>query len=212
MDGIGRHVAAQRTVHQRQIVATRQALIRRAAELEHDNDDKIAGLPRPMPAPPRSWPGSTASRPARPRRRSAQAARSQILRSAIDQRIANARPQQAIDLLRQGEGVLTPADRRALELPIGAATDDAATDAWLAREAGKDGAPLADRAGLDDGLTDLQRLILRAKIGARNSAAESSRVATVKGLDDQLAAATEGHRHPAVAVPDRHAQRIGQGL
>ena len=44
MDGIDRHVAGQRRVHQRQIVSQRQALIQRAAELEHDNDDKIAGL------------------------------------------------------------------------------------------------------------------------------------------------------------------------
>jgi hypothetical protein len=44
MDGIDRHVAEQRRVHQRQVVSERQALIQRAAELEHDNDDKIAGL------------------------------------------------------------------------------------------------------------------------------------------------------------------------
>ncbi|HLG47921.1 MAG TPA: hypothetical protein VKY24_16885, partial [Reyranella sp.] len=44
MDGIRRHVAAQQTVRQRGIIATRQALIQRAAQLEHDNDDKIAGL------------------------------------------------------------------------------------------------------------------------------------------------------------------------
>src|SRR4051812_22746518 len=39
-DGIGRHVAAQRNVWQRQVISERQTLIRRAAELEHDNDDK----------------------------------------------------------------------------------------------------------------------------------------------------------------------------
>src|SRR5512140_498439 len=44
MDGIGRHLDAQRRVFQRNTLGTRQALIRRAAELEHDNDDKIAGL------------------------------------------------------------------------------------------------------------------------------------------------------------------------
>ena len=85
---------------------------------------------------------------------------------------------------------LSPADRRALELPIGVAIEEAATDAWLARESGTDGAPLADRAGLDDTLSDQQRLILLAKIGARESAEESHRFATVKGLDDRLAAAT----------------------
>jgi hypothetical protein len=44
MDGIDRHVAGLRRVHQREVVAQRQALIQRAAELEHDNNDKIAGL------------------------------------------------------------------------------------------------------------------------------------------------------------------------
>ena len=42
-DGIGRHVEAQRLVFKRNTLGTRQALIQRAAELEHDNDDKIAG-------------------------------------------------------------------------------------------------------------------------------------------------------------------------
>src|SRR6185312_10201556 len=44
MDGIGRHVAAQRLVFQRNTLGTRQALIQRAAALEHDNDGKITGL------------------------------------------------------------------------------------------------------------------------------------------------------------------------
>src|SRR6188768_1050863 len=44
MDGIGRHVAAQHKVFQRNTLTARQALIRRAAELEPDNDDKITGL------------------------------------------------------------------------------------------------------------------------------------------------------------------------
>ena len=43
MDGIGRHVEAQRLVFQRNTLGTRQALIQRAAELEHDNDDNAAG-------------------------------------------------------------------------------------------------------------------------------------------------------------------------
>lgn len=70
------------------------------------------------------------------------------------------------------------------------ARDDTATDAWLAREGSKDGAPLVDRIGLDDTLSDQQRHILRAKIAARESAEESRRYATVKGLDDQVAKAT----------------------
>ena len=192
MDGIGRHVEAQRLVFQRNTLATRQSLIRRAAALEHDNDGKIAGLAEAHASAARELarldgvaPGSADEADV------LSAARSQILRTAIEQRIANARGAQAIDLHDRMADSLTPDDRRALELPIGAASDDAATDAWLARQAGIDGPPLADRVGLDDTLPDTQRLILRAKIAARDSAAESSRVATVKGLDDQLAAATK---------------------
>ena len=43
-DGIDRHVAAQRDVLTRQIISERQRLIQRAAQLEHNNDDKLAGL------------------------------------------------------------------------------------------------------------------------------------------------------------------------
>src|SRR6185437_15626577 len=74
------------------------------------------------------------------------AARSQILRTAIEQRIANAKGAQAIDLHDRMNDALTPADRYALEVPIAATRDDTATDAWLARQAGIDGPPLADRA------------------------------------------------------------------
>jgi hypothetical protein len=192
MDGIGRHVAAQRLVFQRNTLGTRQALIQRAAALEHDNDGKIAGLAEANASAARERarldgvaPGSDAEADV------LNAARSQILRTAIEQRIANARGAQAIDLHDRMADALTPADRRALELPIAAARDDTATDAWLTRQAGIDGPPLADRVASDDGLTDTQRLILRAKIGAQDSAAESHRVAAVKGLDDQLAAATK---------------------
>ena len=192
MDGIGRHVDAQRLVFQRNTLGTRQALIQRAAALEHDNDGKIAGLAEANASAARERarldgvaPGSDAEADV------LNAARSQILRTAIEQRIANARGAQAIDLHDRMADALTPADRRALELPIAAARDDTATDAWLTRQAGIDGPPLADRVASDDGLTDTQRLILRAKIGAQDSAAESHRVAAVKGLDDQLAAATK---------------------
>jgi len=192
MDGIGRHLDAQQQVLQRQIISERQGLIQRAATLEHDNDDKIAGLAEANASAAQERarldgvaPGSDAEAQV------LNAARSQILRPAIEQRIANAKGAQAIILYDRMNDALTPADRRALEVPIGATRDDTATDAWLARETGKDGPPLADRAAGDDGLTDLQRLILQTKIGARESAAESSRVATVKGLGDQLAAATK---------------------
>ncbi|MBS0524317.1 MAG: hypothetical protein JSS04_11860 [Proteobacteria bacterium] len=43
-DGIDRHVAAQREVFNRRTLAERQRLIQRAAGLEPDNHDKLAGL------------------------------------------------------------------------------------------------------------------------------------------------------------------------
>ena len=191
MDGIDRHLGAQRTVHQRQIVSERQALIRRAAELEPDNDDKIAGLADAHASAAQELARLDGIAPGSPEEAAAQdAARSQILRAVIEQRIGANRPDHAVTLYDRVKAALSPADRRALELPIGAAADDAATDAWLARETATDGAPLADRAGLDDGLTDRQRLILRFKIDARDSAEQSNRYAAVKGLDDRLAAAT----------------------
>ncbi|HYD04529.1 MAG TPA: transglycosylase SLT domain-containing protein, partial [Reyranella sp.] len=64
------------------------------------------------------------------------------------------------------------------------------TDAWLERESGADGAALVERVGLDNALPEQQRYILWAKIAARESADESRRFATVKGLDDRLAKAT----------------------
>ena len=43
-DGIDRHAGAQRDILNRQIISERQDLIQRAAELEHTDDDKLAGL------------------------------------------------------------------------------------------------------------------------------------------------------------------------
>jgi len=192
MDGIRRHVAAQQTVRQRGIIATRQALIQRAAQLEHDNDDKIAGLAEAHASAARELARLSGVEPGSDDEADIlNAARSQILRAAIEQRIANAKGAQAIDLHDRMTDALTPADRHALQLPIAATRDDTATDAWLARQDATDGPPLIDRVESDDTLPDTQRLILRAKIGARESADESNRVATVKGLDDQLAAATK---------------------
>ncbi|HEY4168968.1 MAG TPA: hypothetical protein VGM96_19420 [Reyranella sp.] len=192
MDGIGRHLDAQQQVMQRQIIAERQGLIQRAAALEHDNDDKIAGLAEAHASAAQERARLDGVAPSSDDEAQVlNAARSQILRTAIEQRLANAKGPQALTLYDRVSDALTPADRCALEVPIGATRDNTATDAWLAREADKDGPPLSDRVAGDDRLTDLQRLILQAKIGARESAAESHRVATVKGLDDQLAAATK---------------------
>src|SRR4051812_562076 len=190
MDGIDRHVGKQHKAWQRQVISERQTLIRRAAELEHDNDGKIGGLADVHASAAQELArldGVSAGSPEEATRLNA--ARSQILSTAIAQRIATAKNAQAVALFERVKDALTPADRRAFEVPIGAAADDAATDAWLQRERSKDGAPLVDRAGLDDTLSAQQRHILRAKIAARDSADESNRFATVKGLDDRRAEA-----------------------
>jgi hypothetical protein len=97
MDGIGRHVAAQQTVRQRQIIGTRQALIQRAAQLEHDNDDKIAGLAEAHASAAQELARLSGVEPGSADEADLlNAARSQILRTAIEQRIANAKGAQAI--------------------------------------------------------------------------------------------------------------------
>jgi hypothetical protein len=84
-DGIDRHVAEQRRVHQRQILSERQALIRRAAELEHDNGDKIAGLAEANA----SAAIELARMDGQPEGPAIDEARSAVWRTAIDQRIAS---------------------------------------------------------------------------------------------------------------------------
>jgi hypothetical protein len=190
MDGIGRHVAAQHKVFQRNTLTARQALIRRAAELEPNNDDKITGLAEAHASAAQELARLDGIAPGSPVEAARlNEARSEILRTAISERIGAAKNAQALALFERMKDTLTPADRRALEVPIGVAADEATTDDWLKREGGKDGAPLVERIGLDR-LSDMQRHILRAKIAARESAAESRRFATVKELDDKLAKAT----------------------
>jgi hypothetical protein len=79
--------------------------------------------------------GSTASRPARRRKPPPDAARSQILRTAIEQRIGAARADHAVTLYDRVKAALLPADRRALELPIGVATEAPPTLGWPAKPA-----------------------------------------------------------------------------
>jgi hypothetical protein len=204
MDGIGRHVEAQHKVWQRQVVAERQSLIQRAAALEHDNDGKIAGLAEAHASAAQELARLDGIAPGSPEETDVlNAARSQILRAAIEHRIGAALPDKAVTLYDRMKDTLLPADRQALEVPIGAAADEAATDAWLAREGTRDGATLAERAGLDDTLSAQQRLILQFKIAARESAEKSDRFATVKGLDDRRDEATA-----AIAIQPS-AYRIG---
>ena len=85
MDGIDRHVEEQRLVFQRNTLGTRQALIRRAAELEHDNDDKITGLAEAHAGAARELARLDGVDPDSPEEADVgAAARSEILRSAID--------------------------------------------------------------------------------------------------------------------------------
>ena len=86
-------------MHQRQVLAERQRLIRRAAELEHDNDDKIDGLAEAQASAAQALARLDGIAPGSPEDAAAQAiARSQILRAAIEQRIGAAMPDKAVTL------------------------------------------------------------------------------------------------------------------
>jgi hypothetical protein len=180
-DGIDRHVAEQRRMHQRQILSERQALIQRAAELEHDNDDKIAGLAEAN--------ASTALELARMNGQAekplAAAARSTIWRTAIDQRLASGNGPQALALFDRVKDQLAPADRLSLDTPLQTAQYKEAADRWLARETGTDGPPLRERLDADPNLPPEAKHIVRAQADARESAGESARVAKVQALDDE---------------------------
>ena len=185
-DGLTRHVAAQRDVFNRQTIAERQRLIQRAAQLEHDNDDKLAGLAEAH--------ASTAQELARmngePEGAAMDAARSAIWRTAIDQRLANGNDPQAIDLFDQVKNQIAPDDHLSLDGPLQVARNDQAANQWIANQTGTDGPSLQDRAAVDPTLPPDTKLIVRAKLDAQDSTAESKRVATVKALDDQISDVT----------------------
>jgi hypothetical protein len=185
-DGIDRHVAAQRRVYQRQVVAQRQALIQRAAELEHDNDAKILGLAEANATAAREGARMDGIAPDSPQEAAAiLGARSDILRRAIDERIANRKGAQALALFDQVKDQLSPADRLSLDTPVQATRLDQAADQWIARETGTDGPPLQERLAADPDLPSDAKSIVRAKLDARESADESARVAKVQALDDE---------------------------
>jgi hypothetical protein len=71
------------------------------------------------------------------------AARSQILRAAIGERLLASKTAPALALFDRVKDALVPADRRALDPAIAVAADEAATDAWLARQGSREGEPLA---------------------------------------------------------------------
>jgi hypothetical protein len=185
MDGINRHVAAQREAFKRQTLAERQRLIRHAIELEHNNDDKLAGLAEAH--------ASAALELARmngePEGPAIDAARSAIWHSAIAQRIANGDGAGALKLFQRARHQLNDGHILSLDTPLQVARQDQAADQWIARQAGTDGPPLTERLDADPDLPPETKDVIRAKVGARDSAEESKRVATIQALDDQVRAA-----------------------
>jgi hypothetical protein len=185
--GIDRHVAAQKRLRNQRIAEGRQILNLRLATLEHDDDSILPSVAEAN--------ASVAQHLARlrsePEEPAMLAARSAVWRNAIDQRLANGQNASALDLFGRVQDQLVPADQRILELPIQTAQTDVAADQWIAREAGKPGAPLIARVRADAGLSVAEKGTVLARVEAQDSAREATRVAGVKGLDDQLEAA--GH-------------------
>ena len=203
-DGIDRHVAEQRRVYQRQVVSERQALIQRAAELEHDNDDKIMGLAEANATAASEGARMDGVAPDSPEEAAAiLGARSDILRRAIDERIANRKGPQALALFDQVKDQLAPADLLSLDTPVQATRLDQAADQWIARETKTDGPPLQERLDADPDLPSDAKPIVQAKVGARESADESARTAKVQALDDEL------HKAAGVQVLNPNAYRPG---
>jgi hypothetical protein len=185
-DGIDRHVAAQRDALTRQIISERQRLIQRAATLEHNNDGKLAGLAEAHATAAQELAGMNGE----PQAPAMDAARSAIWRTAIDQRLTNGDGPQAIDLFDRMKDRLAPGDRLSLDEPLQVVRNDQAANQWIASQTGTAGPPLQDRASADPNLSPDAQLLVRAKLDARDSAQESSRAATVKALDDQIADVT----------------------
>jgi hypothetical protein len=185
-DGIDRHVAEQHRVYQRQVVSRRQALIQRAAELEHDNDDKIMGLAEANATAAGEQARMDSIAPGSPEAAAAiLGARSNILRTAINERIANGKGPQALALFDRVKDQLSPADRLSLDTPVQATRNDELANQWIDRESKTDGTPLQQRVEADPDLPSDVKPIVRAKVDARESADESARVAKVQALDDE---------------------------
>jgi hypothetical protein len=187
LDGIDRHVARHRDVRSREILSARQRLIERSAALEHNNEAKLAGLAEANAdaAQMRARLDGSSEKPAM------QGARSAVWRSAIGELIASGQGPKALRLFDRAKEHLTSADQRALDVPIQATRMEATADAWIAREQDSPGEPLGSRSRADPHLSDAEKATTLAKIEARDSARESARVATVKGLDDAFEAASD---------------------
>ena len=203
-DGIDRHVAEQRRVYQRQVVSQRQALIQRAAELEHDNDDKIMGLAE-----------ANATAAGEGARMDGIAADSPEEAAAIlgcalghpaqGHRRAHRQPQRppGAGPVRPGQGPARAGRPPGARHPVQATRLDQAADQWITRETGTDGPPLQERLDADPDLPSAAKPIVRAKLDARESADESTRVAKVQALDDEL--------HRGLHAPDLQSECLQAG-
>ncbi|HEY4171326.1 MAG TPA: hypothetical protein VGM96_31330 [Reyranella sp.] len=185
-DGIDRHVAEQRDVLTRQIIGERQRLILRAAQLKPNNDDKLAGLAEAHASATKEL----ARMNGEPEAAAMDAARSAIRRTAIDQHVANGIGPHALALFDRVNGQLTAPDRRSLDVSMETARNDQAADQWIANRTIADGPPLQDHAVADPELPADTKLIVRAKLDARDSAEESKRAAAINALDDRVADTT----------------------
>ena len=184
--GIDRHVAEQKEVRNRQIALERHALIERSAAAEPD-EMMLPSLAQANASVAQSIARMTGA----PEEPAILAARSAVWRSAIGQRLATGQGARAIALFDLMKDRLVPADQRALDVPIQAARTDAAADQWIEREAATQGEPLATRLQADTSLSPAEKATALAKVEAKNSAQESARLTTVKGLDDRLGAASQ---------------------
>jgi hypothetical protein len=191
MGSVRRHVASQVAVWRREVVDERQRLLKSATALEYDDDDKVAGFAEASATAAAERTRIDGLAPDSAETAAAiLAARSGILRGAIDQRIANRKEATALALFERIKDRLSPADRQALEAPMHVAALNTATDAWLQREAGKPGMPLGEHAAADPALTPDEKVVIAIKVAAEETVRESNRVVTVMGLDDERVAAT----------------------
>lgn len=176
-EGIRRHVAAQSLEWQRDTANARLALIRNTFELEPDDDDKLIDLGEAY--------ASAAIELARINgdpdggRASVTEARSSLWRRTIDRRLAAGQGPQALALFDRVRPQLAPAERLSLDTPLQVVRMNQAADQWIARQDGSDGRPLQERIESDPDLPADAKPVVRAKIEARESDAESARVTRV---------------------------------
>jgi hypothetical protein len=117
-DGLLRHARAQRAAFNRAVMAERQALLRRAAELEPADDAKLAGLAEASAGVARELARLDGSTEDQAEKSASESARSAIWRAAIGQRLARGDQAGARVLLDRVRHELAPADRSALDATL----------------------------------------------------------------------------------------------